>query len=67
MSSVSQSDIKAVNRKVLDPGNGTDIPNVGDTVRLQYTGYLFDGSKGANDYQGAQYVMKIVSTHNVDC
>ncbi len=53
MSSVSQSDIKAVNRKVLDPGNGTDIPKVGDTVRLQYTGYLFDGSKGANDDQGA--------------
>ncbi len=56
-----------VDRKVLDPGNGIDMPNVGDTVRLEYTGYLFDVFKGANDHRGAQYVMMIVSTHNVHC
>lgn len=55
------------NRKVLNAGNNTDIPKMGDTVRLEYTGYLFDGSKGASDCQGAQYVMRIVSTHNLDC
>ncbi len=55
------------NRKVLNAGNNTDIPKKGDTVRLEYTGYLFDRSKGANDCQGAQYVTKFVPTHNVDC
>ena len=55
------------NRKVLNAGNNTDIPKKGDTVRLEYIGYLFDESKGANDYQGAQYIMKFVPTHNVDC
>ena len=30
-------------RKALNAGNGTDTPKQGDTVRLEYTGYLFDG------------------------
>ena len=54
-------------RKVLKAGNNIDIPKKGDTVRLEYTSYLFDESKGANDYQGAHYIMKFVPTHNVDC
>ena len=41
------------NRKVLNAGNNTNTPKKGNTVRLEYTGYLFDGSKGANDYRGA--------------
>ena len=32
------------NRKVLDVGNGTDIPKTGDIVRLKYIGYLFNRS-----------------------
>lgn len=40
------------NRKVLNAGNNIDIPKKGDMVRLEYTGYLFDGSEGANDNQG---------------
>ena len=55
------------NRKVLKAGNGVDVPKEGDTVRVEYTGYLFDGSKGANDYRGVQYVMRIVSRHKVNC
>ena len=38
------------NRKVLNAGNNNDIPKKSDTVRLEYTGYLFDKSQGANDY-----------------
>lgn len=64
---LSQSDIMGFNRKVINPGNCTDIPNMGDTVRLEYTGYLYDGSKGANDYRGVQYVVRIALTHKVDC
>lgn len=56
-----------INRVVLNAGNNTDAPKKGDTVRLEYTGYLFDGSKGANYSKGAQYVIKIALTHNVDC
>ncbi|KAL9125971.1 MAG: hypothetical protein Q9217_004901 [Psora testacea] len=43
------------NRKVLDVGNGTDTPKTGDTVRLEYTGYLFDESKGANNNMGDKF------------
>ena len=50
-------------RKVLDVGNGTDTPKTGDTVRLEYIGYLFDGSKGANNNMGEKYVINIVLEH----
>lgn len=39
-------------RKVLKAGSGTDIPKKGDTVTIEYTGYLFDGSKGADNNMG---------------
>jgi len=54
-------------RKVLKAGNGVDVPKKGDTVRIEYTGYLYDESEGANDYRGVQYVMRIVSRHKVNC
>ena len=54
-------------RKVLNAGNNIDIPKKSDTVRLEYTGYLFDESKDTNDYKGAHYIMKFVPTHNFDC
>lgn len=52
-------------RKVLNAGNGTDTPKEGDTVRVEYTGYLFDGSKGANNNVGEQYVMKNMPINNI--
>ena len=53
-------------RKVLKAGNGVDLPKKSDTVRIEYTDYLFDGSEGVNDYRGVQYVMRIVSRHKVN-
>lgn len=47
-----------VTRKVLKQGNGTDKPKKGDIVTIQYTGNLYDESKGANnDYRGKEYVV----------
>lgn len=55
-----------VDRIVLNQGNGPVKPKMGDTVRLEYTGYLYEESK-ANYHKGKQYVVRIVSAHNVDC
>ena len=60
---ISQTTIMGYNRKVLNVGNETDISKTGDTVRLEYTGYLFDGSKGVNNNMGDKYVIKIVLEH----
>jgi len=49
-------------RKVLEAGNETDTPRTGDTVRLEYTAYFYDESKGANNKIHI-YVMKIVLEH----
>lgn len=47
-----------VTRKVVKEGNGTDKPAKGDVVVIDYTGNLYDESKGANnDYRGKQYVV----------
>lgn len=46
-----------VTRKVLTKGNGTDRPKKGDTVTIEYTGNLYDESKGSKaDFRGKQYV-----------
>lgn len=46
-----------VTKKVVTKGNGTDIPKKGDEVTIEYTGNLYDESKGEKaDYRGAQYV-----------
>ncbi|MCJ1284494.1 hypothetical protein MMC26_003826 [Xylographa opegraphella] len=45
-----------VTRKVVKPGNGVDRPKPGDEVTIEYTGNLYDESKGAsNDYRGKQF------------
>jgi FK506-binding protein 1 len=46
----------AVEKKVLKPGNGVDRPKKGDTVTMEYTGWLQDLSQAANDNKGKQYV-----------
>ena len=46
-----------VTRKVLKQGNGVDKPKKGDEVTIEYTGNLYDESKGPNnDFRGKQYV-----------
>lgn len=46
-----------VTRKIVTKGNGTDKPKVGDEVTIDYTGNLYDESKGAGaDFRGKEYV-----------
>lgn len=54
----SQTSMKAYDRMVLVVGNGTDTPKKGDTVRVEYDGYIFDGSGEAN--MGDKYVITMV-------
>jgi FK506-binding protein 1 len=39
-------------REILKQGNGTDKPKKGDTVTMEYTGWLYDASK--EDKKGKQ-------------
>ena len=41
-----------VTKHTLKPGNGTDIPQKGDDVVIEYTGFLYDES--APDHKGKQ-------------
>ena len=43
-----------VNKKTITPGNGVDRPQKGDTVTMEYTGWLYDASLPDNDYKGKQ-------------
>ena len=43
-----------VDRKVIQPGNGTDSPRKGDVVTIEYTGNLYDEAAVDNDYRGTQ-------------
>lgn len=44
-----------VTRKIVTKGNGVDKPEVGDEVTIEYTGNLYDESKGSKaDYRGKQ-------------
>lgn len=46
-----------VTRKMVTKGNDTDKPKVGDEVTIEYTGNLYDESKGAKeDFRGKQWV-----------
>ncbi|KAG7007852.1 hypothetical protein G7Y79_00008g024900 [Physcia stellaris] len=44
-----------VEKKVLKEGNGTDKPQKGDEVTIEYTGNLYDEAKADNDYRGDQF------------
>jgi FK506-binding protein 1 len=35
----------AVEKVILKEGNGVDTPKKGDTVKMEYTGWLYDPSK----------------------
>ena len=43
-----------VEKKVLKEGNGTDKPQKGDEVTIEYTGNLYDEAQADNDYRGDQ-------------
>lgn len=43
-----------VTKKVLIEGNGTDKPQKGNEVTIEYTGNLYDESKADNDCRGEQ-------------
>ncbi|MCJ1455789.1 hypothetical protein MMC28_006145 [Mycoblastus sanguinarius] len=53
-----------VTKKIVTKGNGVDKPKKGDEVSIEYTGNLYDQSKGEqNDFRGKEYVAEAVSTH----
>lgn len=37
-----------VEKTLISEGNGTDKPKKGDTVTMEYTGWLYDTSKPEN-------------------
>jgi len=39
-------------KKVLKAGNGVDKPKPGDTVTMEYTGWLYDANAAADGYKG---------------
>ena len=41
-------------KKLLKNGNGVDRPKPGDTVTMEYTGWLYDANAAANGYKGKQ-------------
>jgi hypothetical protein len=41
-------------KEVLAQGKSTDKPKDGDTVGMQYTGWLYEESKADNDFKGKQ-------------
>ncbi|KAI9748710.1 MAG: hypothetical protein M1835_001731 [Candelina submexicana] len=41
-----------ISSQVIKNGNGTDYPKRGDTITIEYTGYLYEPSAEANDYKG---------------
>lgn len=48
---------QGVTKTILRPGNGRDSPHTGDTVIIDYTGYLYDETRGENEYfMGTQCV-----------
>ena len=53
-----------VEKKIITKGNGQDLPNRGDEVTIEYTGNLYDESKGAAaDFRGKQCVTPTPSLH----
>ena len=44
-------------RKVIEVGNGFDMPQKEDEITVEYTGYLYDSNVGPEkDFKGEQYV-----------
>ena len=46
-----------VEKTVISQGNGSDTPRKGDTVTMEYTGWLYEPSKPEN--KGHKFVPRI--------
>ncbi|KAJ9635772.1 FK506 binding protein proline rotamase rapamycin-binding protein [Coniosporium tulheliwenetii] len=42
-------------KKVIRKGNGVDKPKKGDSVTMEYTGWLYDENQANNGYKGTQF------------
>ncbi|KAL9625769.1 MAG: hypothetical protein Q9160_000089 [Pyrenula sp. 1 TL-2023] len=42
-----------VNKQTVSPGNGTDRPKKGDSITMEYTGFLYDANAPQN--RGKQF------------
>ncbi|KAF2098585.1 peptidyl-prolyl cis-trans isomerase [Rhizodiscina lignyota] len=42
-----------VEKKLISPGNGTDKPKKGDTVSMEYTGWLYDNGMKGNQFDSS--------------
>ncbi|KAL3436378.1 hypothetical protein BDV09DRAFT_194040 [Aspergillus tetrazonus] len=58
---------QGVTKTILRPGNGRDSPHTGDTVIIDYTGYLYDETRGENEYfMGTQCVPANANNSPID-
>lgn len=46
---------QSLEKTIIEPGNGTNKPKKGDTVSMQYTGWLYDPA--APQKRGKEYVL----------
>lgn len=46
----------SLQKKLVKEGNKTDYPKAGDTVTMEYTGWLYDAGASSNQYRGQQSV-----------
>ncbi|KAK5168461.1 FKBP peptidyl-prolyl cis-trans isomerase [Cryomyces antarcticus] len=44
-----------VEKKIIKEGDGKTKPQKGDSIVMEYTGYLYDGSAASKDYKGKQF------------
>ncbi|KAL3475270.1 hypothetical protein BJX99DRAFT_229929 [Aspergillus californicus] len=47
--------LKGLTKSILEPGNGLDRPQKGDTVLIDYTGCLYDESREDDYCMGVQF------------
>lgn len=45
-----------LDKKTISQGNGSNYPKPGDTVIMEYTGWLYDANKADNQYRGNKSV-----------
>lgn len=48
-----------VTREVVQPGDGQNYPQPGDTITIHYDGYLYDESQQHNNFKGTLSVFPI--------
>lgn len=45
-----------LDKKTIREGNKSNYPKAGDTVIMEYTGWLYDANKADNQYRGNKSV-----------